>query len=260
MPDRPRFDHFVRLGYAVRGAVFLGLAYLAFRTGRGQGATDVVREVRDMPAGPLLLVVVAVGLFALCLWQIVEAWLDLGHRGSDAKGRVRRTGRVAGALGYGALGGAALFVALGSPPAPEAAASITDDVRSVTGGSLALVLVGLAMIAASFGQFSRAWTAKFRNELRGDVPAMVCWAGRAGYAARGVVLVMIGWFTLRAGLHGTHLRDGADVLQALSDHQTIFGLVTGGLGLFGAFSLLESFYRALPREEQLAERAEAKIG
>jgi hypothetical protein len=261
MPDRPRFDQLVRLGYVVRGLVFVALGAVAWFSGRGESTVGILGRVRDLPAGPALLLIIAAGLGALAVFRLAEAWLDLDYRGSDGRGKMRRIGRAVGGLGYGALALAALAAALGVIEAGtlDKGGTAAREVADAPGIGVGLVLAGLATIGAGVAQFANAATARFMRELRGDAPGGICWMGRAGYAARGVIFVMGGWFALRAGLGGTKLRGAAEVLEELSDHRLLFGAVALGLVLFGLFSLIESRFRRLPDEGDLKERAKQEL-
>ena len=70
---------------------------------------------------------------------------------------------------------------------------------------------------------------------------------------------LIGWQLVRAGLAGHRIRDVAAVLNAIREHNFIFRLISGGLFLFGAYSMVEAWYRRMPDDEELKARAEAKF-
>ena len=70
---------------------------------------------------------------------------------------------------------------------------------------------------------------------------------------------LIGWPLVRAGLAGHRIRDVAAVLDAIRDHAFMFRLISGGLFLFGAYSLVEARYRRMPDDDELKARAEAKL-
>ena len=83
--------------------------------------------------------------------------------------------------------------------------------------------------------------------------AQLAWitrAGRAGYAARGIVFVVIGWFFVRAGLHA-NANEAGGLDRALSTlaHQPyglwLLGVVATGLVAYGLYSCCEAYYRRI---------------
>jgi hypothetical protein len=89
--------------------------------------------------------------------------------------------------------------------------------------------------------------ADFLRHLDGRVAgqAWVMWLGRAGYAARGLVFVIIGWSLLQAGRSDSAARAGGmeQALGSLSG--TLLTAVALGLLLFGLFSFVEARYRRI---------------
>ena len=88
--------------------------------------------------------------------------------------------------------------------------------------------------------------------------------GRAGYAARGVVFVVIGAFLVVAAYQSdpSEARGLGGALLALQGQpfgRALFGLVALGLAAFGAFGFLEARYRRIsaPAEAWAGQAARA---
>jgi hypothetical protein len=85
-------------------------------------------------------------------------------------------------------------------------------------------------------------------------------AGQLGYAARGVVFLISGYFFLTAGLGGSGGRAGGmdRALSWLSSPWDV--IVAVGLLLFGIFSLIEARYRRIHSvsPEDMARQVRAK--
>lgn len=260
MPARPQLHHWFRLGHAARGVVYMGLGALAWSSKRGAAGGDVVAELHHLPLGAVLLTALMVALVGLGLFRVTEAWLDLDRRGSSGWSRMQRIGRGLGALGYFALAAAAFALLTdshGSPPIDPARAA--SEVRQWSGGGLLLIAAGLGTIAAAGGQAALAWHCRFMETMHDNAPTALRWLGRIGYAARAVVFLLIGWRLVRAGLVGHRIRDLAAVLDAIRDHALVFHLISGGLFLFGVYSLVEAWYRRMPDNDELKACAEARI-
>ena len=260
MPSRPHFHHWFRLGHAARGLVYMGLGLLAWSSGRGAASGDVVEQIHALPLGWALLGAMVVALVGLGSFRLAEAWLDLDRRGSQLWGVAQRVGRGFGALGYFAVAAAALaLLAVGNNSALVDPARAARYVQHWNGGGLLLFAAGLGTIGAAGGQAALAWHCRFMETMHNDAPAALRWLGRFGYAARAIVFFLVGWQLVGAGLAGHRIRDVAAVLDAIREHALVFYLISGGLFLFGVYSLVEAWYRRMPDDDELKARAEAKL-
>src|SRR5690625_4645717 len=107
-----------RFGYVAKGIVYVVVGWLAFSAAIGVGGetTDTegaLRSIFRQPAGPLLLTVVGLGLFAYSAWRLAQSLLDVEGKGTRAKGVVKRVGYLASGLAYAGLGWTAITYAIG---------------------------------------------------------------------------------------------------------------------------------------------------
>lgn len=248
-----RLETLARAGYAARGIVYLLLGYLALSSGSGQGTTDVFRRLQDIPAGTLVLLLTAFGLLGYGIFRLFSGWLDLDGKGQDAGGRFQRAGQIASGLGHFLLSLGALRLAIGSGGGGGGGASSS----SLPGGDILLIIVGLLVIVAGLGNLMEAWKAGFRKNLDARAPDWTHWAGRAGYAARGIVFLLVGWQLLT--LPGAAAKAGTEsALSALSQREWLFTAVALGLLLFGLFSLIMARYARI-RDENVLTRLKAQV-
>ena len=117
----------------------------------------------------------------------------------------------------------------------------------MAGGEWALGIVAVAVVAVGLYQFVSAIKLGFLKHLDPRVAgkAWIKWAGRAGFAARGVVFVLVGIFFWRAMMTESAAQAGGmgDAIAALpATAQTV---VAAGLLMFGVFSLIEARYRSI---------------
>ena len=124
-------------------------------------------------------------------------------------------------------------------------------------GPALVIIVGLLVLGVACSLFYTAYAAKFQAQLNvATLPAQVKkWiiaVGRAGYAALGVVTIIIGIFLIVAAFQNNASKaKGLDgVLQELA-HQpfgpVLLGVVALGLFAYGIYSLVEARYRRVGR-------------
>src|SRR5436305_6469808 len=97
-----------RLGYSIKGVVYLIIGFLAvgLAIGHGGTATDqrgAIHTINQQPFGKFLLIVVIIGLVGFALWSFIQAVFDTEGKGSDAKGIIGRIGYAAIGVAYAAL-------------------------------------------------------------------------------------------------------------------------------------------------------------
>ncbi len=248
-----RLELWARLGYAARGFVYLLLGWVALTSGRALSTNGAVAEVEKLPASPILLILLAAGLAGYALFKLYAAATDLDHKGDDTKGRVARIGSAVGGAAYFGLAWAALKVLTGEEEGQAGRAAGSSgvqqdaavDIAQAPGGNWLLILAALIVIGISIGQFVIAWKASFMAEMP-RCPGFARPIGRLGHAARAVVIGMVGWFLLRAGLDGDRVRNFGDALALLrNQHSWLFLAVAAGLMAFGLTSLMMARYRRI---------------
>lgn len=243
-----------RCGYAAKGVVYVIVGGLALQVAFGEGgqtsgAQGALSQIADAPLGQFLLVIVGIGLLGYSLWRFVQAWFDPERNGSDTEGLVKRTGYVCSGIVYAFLAIEAMRTVISaarSSGSDSSAAHWTAQLMSQPFGQFLVGAVGVAIIATGLFQLYRAWTAEFQEMLRADRMSQkeLMWSerlGRAGFASRGVVYLIIGGFLLVAAIRTTP-DEAKGVGQALSylARQAygpwLLGLVAAGLVAYGVYS------------------------
>jgi hypothetical protein len=254
-----RFLSLCRIGFFGRGLLYLLIGYLALRTGQTEDVAGIFDYLND-GAGRLLLLAIGLGLAAYGLWRLADGAFGIEHPGST--GRAKRLRIAAAVIGviYLYLAFVAARVLLGgdSEGSPQHQARMVLD---WPGGSLVLGLVALALIASGFVQLRNAWTCSFLEPLdRRALSPLVRWLGRIGYAARGIIFLIVGFLLARAAVEGLSSKAGGmeEALDLLS--RPLLFTMAIGLFLFGLFSMVEALYRRIheppPPEEMKRELAE----
>jgi hypothetical protein len=238
-----------RLGFASRGLMYLIIGYLALKTGRTEDGSGALSHIGS-GSGKALLVLMALGFFAYALWRLSEALIDSEGAGTGAKGYAVRAGGAVSGLIHLVLGSFALQLGTGSGGSNGGGGATQDGAAaalSFPGGEIALTLAAVAIGLTGAFQLVKAAKADFLRQL--DPAAArrpwVKWVGRAGYAARGIVFLVMSWFFFKAAGSSDAQKAGG-MGEALSWlPTTLQTMVALGLFLFGLFSLVEARFRKI---------------
>lgn len=257
-----RIETWARLGYLARGVVYLLLGWLALSSNRALSTGESVQAVRELPGGGPLLIVLVIGLFGYGLFKIYDGVVDLEGEGSGATAWVKRGFRIVGGAGYWVLS----FIALRQLTGDKAGAAesgsaggsggsqqdAANQVAQATGGDTLITVLGVAVLAVAASQFVIALRAKFMDSMPG-APRLVKPAGQIGYAARAIIMTIVGWFVVQAGIGGERLRSFGDALALVRDSSPIiFKLIAAGLVLFAITSFVMARYRRIANEDVIA--------
>ena len=262
MSKLTQLETFARAGFAARGLVYLLLGYFAWTTGGGEATTTVMERLADIPAGTALLVLLALGLAGYGLFRVYGAWIDIKGKGSDAKGLIGRTGPVLSGIAHFMLAAIAIGIASGGGGSGGGSGEeqAADMAMQLPGGTLLVGLAGLLGLAAGFGNFYKAWTCAFMEDLGPNTPRGARLAGRAGYAARGIVFGLVGWQILALAIGWNEGELGMEsAMETLRERDWLFPAVAAGLGLFGLFSFIMARYAQIRNEDVVRRlRSEAR--
>lgn len=264
--SHPWTEAVMRLGYAVRGVIYIVIGVLAVQVAAGARAapTDqpgVIALIGRQPFGYWGLIVVAAGLAGYTLWSLIRAVLDPLRKGNDLKGLVTRAGYLISAAAYGFL----MFVtirAILNIAQVSAGSSGTGSQQAASTllsnplGAVPVALIGIAWAIAGALQIWLSWRSDLperldHSKLSSAQRKWMIRIGRFGTAARGVVFILIGAFFVLAAVNSNAGEvkgiDGA--LLALAQQPNgpwLLGIVAVGLVAFGAYSLLGALWFRLP--------------
>jgi hypothetical protein len=252
----PALRVLARIGFAASGLVHLLLGYLAIRVALHHAATSdqsgAIAAVGRLPGGPILLWVMTIGLFALALWLILAAVLDVGS--SSAKRWSRTLTTVAKAAAYIALALTSLTFARGSSSnASSSSRQTSSSILALPGGQVLLGVIGLIAVGVGVHLVVKGAKRGFRQDLAlpsGRAGRAVTVLGVVGYVAKGIavgvvgVLLVVAAVTLDPG-RASGLDGALKSLTALPFGAALLVAVGVGLMAFGVYTFARARYARL---------------
>ena len=254
-----------RAGYGARGLVYVAIGVFAMMAaielrGAAAGADGALRLFAGWPLGPLWLGLIALGLAGFVLWRVAQSVFDADRVGTSGKALAKRAGQGLSAAIYAALAWSFLSAMDGLEDVREGEKDIEsfNTVLSLPYGELLLSGVGAAIFIAGALNVLHGVFGNFRRHLTGDsdLHRWTIPVARAGYFARGLVFLSVGFFLVEAAFDLASMQDATlagafGAIEAQPFGSLIAGLTGAGLVAFGLFGLVEARYRRMVVPEAL---------
>ncbi|HWJ83542.1 MAG TPA: DUF1206 domain-containing protein [Nocardioides sp.] len=244
-----------RFGLAGYGVVYLLVAWLAVQLAFGDSAgqpsgSGALHELAQQPFGGPLLVVVAVGLAALCVWELLRA--VAGHRDDDGLRRwTARAGSAGRAAVFATLSVLAVMTAFGDSGGGGSQGTTAQLMKMPLGPAI-VVVIGLGVAVVGLVSGYKGLSDRWRKDLQtdgqtGSVGSVAEALARTGYLSRSVAFLVIAGLFVWAGLtHDAQKSGGLD--QAIVRFRDepygpwVILVVALGLGCYGAFQLFRAWF------------------
>ena len=244
-----------RVGLTARGVVYLlvGLLALAVANGRHSEVDQkgALQQVLAHPYGVVLVLLVAVGLYAYALWRLSEA--AFGVTGEKPGAGPRVASLVRGII-YLILAFSVTGLLLGNSGSQASQQKeLTARVMHHTGGRLLVAIVGVAIAVTGL---YLAWQGLRLSFMRyfpeGPVsPAArrtIRILGAIGNVARGLVFALVGFLVVVAAVRFEPNKAGGldEALKTLRDQPYgpyLLAVTAIGLVAFGLYGLCEARFR-----------------
>jgi len=240
-----KFQWMARLGFLVRGLLYIVIALLVIGTGRTEDLTGAMEYLAHGWGRGLLLVMVG-GMAGYGLWRVSDAAFGMDSGRHHPKAWRRRIAAGTSGAIYLFLAYKALRIMLqgfaNSGDAHEHAASALH----LPAGAFLLGIAAAVLVGAGLVQLYKTASCSFLHHLdeRGRRP-LAKWLGRIGYAARGIVFLTVGYLLARAALDHSAAEAGGleQALDALRGPLEV--PVAAGLLVFGLYSIVEARFRSI---------------
>lgn len=260
----PLMEALARLGYGVRGLLYIMMGFLALQVtiGKGGSPTDMkgaIAAIGKQPGGMILLWVVLVGLISYSLWGVVRGVFDPLHKGYDMKGLLARGGFLFSAATYALLvpGTYGLITGAGSTSNSGATQQSMSKIMASPLGHWAIGLIGLAVIAGGVHQIYQGFNNSFDKQFQTYAMSakevkIATQLGRFGTATRGLIFALIGvLLALAVYQSNPNQAIGIDtVLKTILSQPFgiwLLAIVAVGLMAFGVYSMLSAAWFRLKR-------------
>lgn len=261
----PLVERLTRLGYAVKGFLYMAIGFTAIAGALGKSSTPAdqmgaISSFRKLPYAEPILWIVLIGLVAYALWGVTRAILDPFHKGSDLKGLLSRAGYLISAATYASFVIPTYELIQGARhpgSSTHTTVQLVSKVMSMPMGRWIIGVIGVAAVAAGLYQIYSGIKKDFERAfqpyaLDAEQLRVAIQVGRFGVIARGIVFAIIGGFLVLAAYQANpgNARgfDGAMRFLAKQPYGIyLLGIVAFGLIAFGIYSWMSAAWFKLRR-------------
>lgn len=260
MVARVHLRTFTRIGFAARGLLYIIIGWLIFRSGRSEDLEGALEYLAE-GSSELLMVAVIAGFLAYGFWRLCDAAFNVEHHPDSGKGKRERLGAAGSGIVYLLLAVQSfrLIRGSGAGDSGDATQENAQAALGLPGGELILTVAGIILVLVGGYQLIKAAKVSFLDRLEPAIAAQpwAKWTGRLGYGARGLIIIISGYFLVKAGLE-SEAQEAGGIESALSWLSSPWDMLAAlGLLAFGLYSLVEARFRVLHHVpvEELAHRA-----
>lgn len=255
-------ENFAKAGLTAKGIVYCLVGIIAFmaafelggQSTKSADRSSVFQFILDQPFGKILLGIVALGLLCYVIWRFIQAIQDTDGKGSDAKGIFKRLRYAFSGVVYGALAFLAAKMALGNGGSggSDSRQTLASELLQQPFGQWLAGIVAVGIIIAGLYQIYYGYSEKYKKQIRStglksDIEDKMIRAGMAGFIARGIVWLVIGYMFLQAALQSNSQQAGGSskafaFLEEASYGSYLLGAVALGLICYGVFMFMRAKY------------------
>jgi hypothetical protein len=257
--SRDWIEKLARFGFAAKGAIYVLIGILALMAALNMGSSQqadrngAMQLIFEQPFGKILGWLVVIGLFGYVVWRLFQAIMNPDHKKNDAKGIFARIRYAFSGLIYAAFTYSMIKALTGNGSGSGSGNSrqgIAAQVMQWEGGSIIVAIAGVITMIAGLVYFYRAYTTKFKDKLNNsrmshNEDKWITRLGRAGFTARGIVWLILGYFITKAGLasDASQVKGSQGAFGFLEQSgEWILLLVAIGVIAYGVFQFAKAKY------------------
>ena len=216
MKKKRPFVHYLAIyGCISTGLIYLGIgivAILSFLKIVDGGADEgsLLAVLNNYIVGYIFVCIILLGTVSYIVWRIYEAIRDPYKYGKGRKGIAIRAGVALSTIADVFIAYSAVTALFGTSTAnedgrPEALRESVSATMAKGGGEWIITGIGIIILMTAVVQLIYGFTKGYKERLDMDhlgrwIRNAVYFLGWAGYLARGIILGIIGFFFIKAGL------------------------------------------------------------
>ena len=249
-------ENFARFGMAAKGAVYSLIGILTALAAFGQGGQQAggkgaMQYVAQQSYGQILMVILGIGLLGYVFWRMYQVFANPKEFEDNAKGYGKRVAFFISGLIYAGFAFYAFKLAFGSSSGNSG--GMMGSLMSGSNGDIIAIIIGAGMAIKAIYDLYRAYSNKFREEVEEagmDKKAQeaLLKAGKVGHTARGIVIGLMAYLTLRSGLaSGNKISTTTDAFGYIQSEfgSIALGIVAIGLVAYGIYMFIKAKYPAI---------------
>ncbi len=240
--------------YGAVGVIAI-LSFLKIKQG-GADEGSLLVYLNDYKLGKIFIWIILVGMISYIAWRMYETFMDPYGYGTKAKGLIRRSGIGLSSIADAFIAYSAIQALLGTGSVqedgqPKAEREIAGKMLQESWGDWLIIILGALILITALVQFFYGISKGYKERLNIDhFSKLITWLTHFlawyGYFARGLILGIIGFFFIKAGISkGAQFVVNTDkAFDFIGDHvgHLYFILVAAGTVCYGLFMFLLGIY------------------
>ena len=254
---KPWIKRIAQAGLIAKGVVYILLGALGFMAAFELGGknnneasqTGALQALKELPAGTILLALLATGLLCYSIWRGIQTFYNNGKETSLTK----RLRYFISGIAYLALAYAAARAIFEShldkaDKNQKLAGELMDNpFGQILVGVAALILAGIGCYQIYYGLSEKYKKHVQELSLGSQHATTLLRAGKIGYISRGIVWLAIAYLFARAALHARSSEAGStskafQVVEATPMGSYLLGFLGLGLIAYGIFNFIRARY------------------
>lgn len=239
-----------RFGMVAKGTVYSMIGVLTAMAAFGQGgkttgSKGALQYVASLSYGKIMLIILGLGLLGYVFWRMYQAFANPKGLDDDIKGYGKRIAYFISGLVYGFLSVYAFKLGLGK--------GNSGGSSGFMGGSDTIaIIVGIGIAIKAIYDLYRAYSGKFREEVEEiqmsrEEQKVLINAGKFGHTARGLVLGLMAFLTLKSGFGSGNINTQTDAFTYIQNEygSVVLGIIAIGLVCYGIYMFIQAKYPSI---------------